>query len=211
MPTDEPGLPGVLHAEVSCRTNDLHVTELVPLVAPRELKEALPITEAVACAVVNARLAIREIIACRDPRLLVVVGPCSIHDVSAALDYAERLEVLRRRYADRLFIVMRTYFEKPRTTTGWRGLINDPHMDGSFAMEDGLHLARELLLRINALGMPTAVEMLDLVTPQYYADLVSWGPSARVPRNRKPTARWPAGSPCRSASKTAPTAICKWR
>ena len=173
--TKTPDRPTRQGAESVCRTNDLHVTEFTPLIAPRELKAALPITDAVACAVVNARLAIREIIACRDPRLLVVVGPCSIHDVSTALEYAERLEVLRRRYAERFYLVMRTYFEKPRTTTGWRGLINDPHMDGSFAMEDGLRSARELLLRINTLGVPTAVEMLDPVTPQYFADLVSWG------------------------------------
>lgn len=158
-----------------CQTHDLHVTQLTPLVAPRELKAALPLTEVACRTVVTARQTIRDIIARQDQRVLVVIGPCSIHDVPAAMEYAEKLNALRVRYADRLCIVMRTYFEKPRTTIGWRGLINDPHIDGSFAMEDGLRIARDLLLRINTMGMPTAVEMLDPVTPQYFADLVSWG------------------------------------
>ncbi len=157
------------------QTSDLHVAALAPLIASHALKEELPITEAVCATVVTARRAIREIIARRDPRVLVVVGPCSIHDARAAYDYAERLNAARLRYADRLCLVMRTYFEKPRTTVGWRGLINDPHLDNSCAMEDGLRIARQLLLRINSLGLPTAVEMLDPVTPQYFADLVSWG------------------------------------
>lgn len=166
--------PGVL-PDGLFRTDDLHVAEIMPLVSPRELKVALPITDVVSRTVVTARRIIQEIITHRDPRLLVVVGPCSIHDTAAALEYADRLREVQQRFADRLCIIMRTYFEKPRTTTGWRGLINDPHMDGSFAMEDGLRTARELLLRINTLGIPTAVEMLDPVTPQYFADLVSWG------------------------------------
>jgi 3-deoxy-7-phosphoheptulonate synthase len=158
-----------------CVTENLHVTALTPLVAPQELKEALPLTPAVSRVVVEGRRVIREIIAHRDPRLLVVVGPCSIHDPAAALVYAEQLAEAQHRVGDKLYLVMRTYFEKPRTTTGWRGLINDPHMDGSFVMEDGLRIARELLLRINTLGVPTAVEVLDPVTTQYFADLVSWG------------------------------------
>ena len=157
------------------QTSDLHIASLTPLISSGQLKAQLPVTDQVGLTVVTARQAIREIITQQDSRLLVIVGPCSIHDVAAAMEYASRLNTLRLRYADRLCIVMRTYFEKPRTTIGWRGLINDPHMDGSFAMEDGLRSARELLLRINSLGLPTAVEMLDPVTPQYFADLVSWG------------------------------------
>jgi 3-deoxy-7-phosphoheptulonate synthase len=162
-------------AEQSYRTSDLHIAELRPLIASGRLKEMLPVTEEVGRTVVSARQAIREIITHRDQRLLVIIGPCSIHDTVAAMEYAERLHALQQRYADRMCIVMRTYFEKPRTTVGWRGLINDPRMDGSCAMEEGLRLARELLIRINRLGLPTAVEMLDPVTPQYFADLVSWG------------------------------------
>jgi len=160
----------------ACRpTENLHIAATTPLIAPRALKALLPMTDEVCDTVVGARQVVRDIIAHRDPRLLVIVGPCSIHDVPAALEYAERLNVLRQRYADKFYILMRTYFEKPRTTIGWRGLINDPHLDGTCAMEEGLHIGRDLLLRINALGLPTAVEMLDSVTPHYFADLVSFG------------------------------------
>ena len=124
--------------------------------------------------VIDARAAIRNIISGRDSRLLCIVGPCSIHDPAAALDYAARMVKLRARLADRLFIVMRVYFEKPRTTIGWKGLINDPYMDESCNMQDGLRIARRLLLDINALGLPTGTELLDPITPQYIADLVSW-------------------------------------
>ena len=157
------------------RTSDLHIAGLSPLISSGQLKELLPVTPAVGRTVVAARQAIRDIITGQDARQLVIVGPCSIHDVTGALAYAERLNTLRQRYVERLCIVMRTYFEKPRTTIGWRGLINDPYMDDSFAMEEGLRRARALLLSINSLGLPTAVEMLDPVTPQYFADLVSWG------------------------------------
>jgi 3-deoxy-7-phosphoheptulonate synthase len=154
---------------------DLHVAELSPLISPRALKAQLPASEHVQAVVVQARRDIQRIVRKDDPRLLVVIGPCSIHDTTAALEYAARLNELRAQYQDRLLILMRAYFEKPRTTVGWRGLINDPDMDGGFAMEKGLCAARKLLLTINAMGLPTAVEMLDPVTPQYFADLVSWG------------------------------------
>jgi len=153
---------------------DLHVVRTEPLIAPRLLKEQLPPSEPATRTVIDARTAIRNILSGRDSRLLCIVGPCSIHDPAAALDYAARLVKLRVRLADRLFIVMRVYFEKPRTTIGWKGLINDPYMDESCNMQDGLRIARRLLLDINALGLPTGTELLDPITPQYIADLVSW-------------------------------------
>ena len=156
------------------KIQDLHVLATQPLVAPRALKEELPVDESLAATVVNARETVRRILNGHDDRLLCIVGPCSIHDPEAALDYAGRLVELSRRLADRLFIVMRVYFEKPRTTVGWKGLINDPHMDDSCDMQEGLRIARRLLLDINRLGLPAGTEMLDPITPQYIADLISW-------------------------------------
>jgi 3-deoxy-7-phosphoheptulonate synthase len=153
---------------------DLHVVRTEPLIAPRLLKEQFPVSAIAAQTVIDARAAIRDIVSGRDSRLLCIVGPCSIHDPAAALDYAGRLVKLRSQLAERLFIVMRVYFEKPRTTIGWKGLINDPHMDESCNMQDGLRIARQLLLEINGLGLPTGTELLDPITPQYIADLVSW-------------------------------------
>ena len=138
------------------------------------LKEELRVDEAIAQTVVDARRTVREILSGTDPRLLCLVGPCSIHDPVAALDYAERLARLRPAVEHRLFLVMRVYFEKPRTTVGWKGLINDPHMDDSCDMEAGLRIARRLLIDINRLGLAAGTEMLDPITPQYIADLVSW-------------------------------------
>ena len=152
-----------------------NVREATPLIPPRQLKKTLPITEKAMALVLNTRQAIREIIHGRDTkRALVVVGPCSIHDVDSAFDYAQKLAAVAKTTARELVVVMRTYFEKPRTTTGWKGLINDPHLDGSCDIETGLQMARSLLLRINELGLPCATEFLDPITPQYTADLVSW-------------------------------------
>ncbi|MBV8772649.1 MAG: 3-deoxy-7-phosphoheptulonate synthase [Deltaproteobacteria bacterium] len=153
---------------------DLHVVATLPLVAPRVLKSELPVDEPVVSTVVNARETVRRILRGTDNRLLCIVGPCSIHDPEAALDYAERLHRLSRDINTALFILMRVYFEKPRTTVGWKGLINDPNMDDSCQMETGLRLARRLLLEINRMGLGAATEMLDPITPQYIADLVSW-------------------------------------
>src|ERR1700722_16776552 len=153
---------------------DLHVITTRELVAPRVLKEELRVDEPIAQTVVDARQTVRAILSGADPRLLCLVGPCSIHDPAAAIDYAERLLHLRPLVEDRLFLVMRVYFEKPRTTVGWKGLINDPHMDDSCDMEAGLRIARRLLLDINRLGLPAGTEMLDPITPQYIADLISW-------------------------------------
>lgn len=156
------------------RTSNVHVTRFDPLVAPKELLAELPITRKVATVVVDGRQTVREILAGVDPRLLVIVGPCSIHDPAAALDYAHRLAALREELTDTLYLVMRVYFEKPRTTVGWKGLISDPHLDGTRDMATGLRIARRLLLEINELGLPAATELLGPVVPQYIADLVSW-------------------------------------
>lgn len=153
--------------------DNLHVREFSPLVAPRVLKQRFPITDAVAATVSDTREAIVRILRREDRRLVVAVGPCSIHEPRGALAYAERLRAAQERYRDRLLLVMRAYLEKPRTTIGWRGLINDPHIDGSFDMTAGLTIARELLLQINSMGVPVATEMLDPISPQYLSDLIS--------------------------------------
>ncbi len=157
------------------RIEDRNLTELAPLTPPRELKERLPVTERAGSVVLRARAAIRDVIHGRDPdRLVVVVGPCSIHDREAALEYAGRLARLAEDLEHELVIAMRTYFEKPRTTLGWKGLINDPRLDGSCDVAAGLWLARDLLLEINELGLPCATEYLDPFTPQYLGDLLCW-------------------------------------
>jgi len=154
--------------------SNLNVAGFRSLVAPRELKRELPLTPRAEAAVAAGRALVRAIVDGADPRFLAIVGPCSIHDPDAAREYAGRLAALGRELGDRLAIVMRTYFEKPRTSIGWKGLINDPHLDGSFDMEQGLRLARRLLRDVAELGLPTATEMLDPITPQYIDDLVSW-------------------------------------
>ena len=156
------------------RTQDLHVKEIVRLLTPRELKAQSPTPDAVNATVARSRERIIRILRREDPRLLVVIGPCSIHDETGALDYATRLNALREQFADRLEIVMRVYFEKPRTTIGWKGLINDPHLDGSQDIETGLKIARRLLLEITDMGLPAATEFLDPIVPQYIADLITW-------------------------------------
>jgi 3-deoxy-7-phosphoheptulonate synthase len=157
-------------------TDDERIREISVLPPPEHLIRFFPIRgTAVETLIARTRRAIRDIVAGRDARLLVVVGPCSIHDPEAALDYARRLKVLRQRYADRLEIVMRVYFEKARTTVGWKGLINDPYLDKSFRIDEGLRIARQLLIDINRLGVPAGSEFLDVISPQYIGDLISWG------------------------------------
>ncbi len=153
---------------------DLRVISTQRLIAPAVLKEKLPVSAEAARTVQAGRTAVENILARRDDRLLVIVGPCSIHDPAGAMDYARRLLALRRELAGQVEIIMRVYFEKPRTTLGWKGLINDPHLDDSCDVEAGLTLARQLLREIVDLGMPTATEFLDSIVPQYIADLVSW-------------------------------------
>ena len=160
----------MLHA-----TDDLRIEKIRPLIPPAILMEDLPLSETASTTVAESREAIARCLRGRDDRLVVVVGPCSIHDVAAAREYAQRLRQLVNEVSDALCVVMRVYFEKPRTTVGWKGLINDPHLDGTFKVNDGLHLARSLLLDLAELGLPSGCEFLDTITPQYIADVVSWG------------------------------------
>jgi 3-deoxy-7-phosphoheptulonate synthase len=155
-------------------TEDLNVIDTLPLIPPAILRKELPMTEAANRTVVASREAVKRILRQEDHRLLVIVGPCSIHDIDAAREYARRLNALRQELQDHLCIIMRVYFEKPRTTVGWKGFIFDPHLNGSDDMVTGLSQARQLLLDINEMGLPAATETLDPITPQYLADLISW-------------------------------------
>jgi len=157
------------------QTDDVNIEKIKELLPPVALLERFPLSSVASKTVFNARQATHHILNGRDDRLLVIIGPCSIHDPKAALEYAKRLVTLREELKGDLEIVMRVYFEKPRTTVGWKGLINDPYMDNSCQLNDGLRMARELLLNVNELGLPTAGEFLDMITPQYIADLMSWG------------------------------------
>jgi len=154
--------------------DDLNIESQEVLITPRALKEKLPLSETAAETVFQGRQQIRDILDRKDPRLFVVIGPCSIHDPKAAMEYAERLKTLAAEVDDALFLVLRVYFEKPRTTVGWKGLINDPYMNDSFKVQDGLHIGRKLLLDVAELGLPAATEALDPTTPQYMQDLISW-------------------------------------
>jgi len=161
--------------DIPYQTDDLRIAEIRTVATPALICEELPITETAARVTHDTRLAIRDILQHQDDRLLAVVGPCSIHDTAAALEYAGRLREVRERLDGALLIVMRVYFEKPRTTVGWKGLINDPDLDRKFNINKGLRMARQLLLDLNRLGMPAGTEYLDIITPQYIADLVAWG------------------------------------
>src|SRR5262249_52729740 len=153
-------------------TQELPIRDMFPLPPPRALKAELPMTEVIHRMVMEGRAAIRRILGREDHWFLVIVGPCSIHDPEAALEYATRLNALRQELIDRFCIVMRVYFEKSRTTVGWKGLIYDPHLDGSDDIGTGLRLARQLLLTINAMGLPAGAELLDTITPHYHGDLI---------------------------------------
>ncbi len=157
------------------KTDDLRIQGIKDVVAPATIIAQHPLTDAAAKTTATARQAVHDILAGNDDRLLVVIGPCSIHDPEAALEYASRLKAVREELASDLLIVMRVYFEKPRTTVGWKGLINDPQLNGSFEINEGLSLARRLLVDINDMGIPAGTEYLDLITPQYISDLISWG------------------------------------
>jgi 3-deoxy-7-phosphoheptulonate synthase len=156
------------------RLDDLRITQVRPLLPPAILLEEIPITERVSELVAATRQAIANVLTGQDARLVIVVGPCSIHDTKAAVEYAQRLLTLKERYAGQLIVTMRSYFEKPRTSVGWKGLINDPDLDESFHINKGLRLARQLLVDLNDMGLPTASEFLDTQIPQYIADLTSW-------------------------------------
>ena len=174
--TESPARSGLVLSERTSETDDQRIQDVTPLPPPEHLIRFFPIagtpTEKL---IKHTRSAVRHIMHGKDDRLLVIIGPCSIHDPAAALDYARRLASERARYAGTLEIVMRVYFEKPRTTVGWKGLINDPYLDESYRIDEGLRIARQLLLEINRLGMPAGSEFLDVISPQYIGDLISWG------------------------------------
>ena len=156
-------------------TDDLRILAMKELTPPAHLIREFPCEEKAAETVSGCRKAIQRVLHNQDDRLVVIMGPCSIHDPKAAMEYAHRLAEEKERYADELVVVMRVYFEKPRTTIGWKGLINDPFMDHSYRINEGLHIARELLRDVNELGLPAATEYLDMISPQYVADMISWG------------------------------------
>ena len=183
--------------------NNVHITDEQVLITPDQLKAEFPLSAAQEAQIEHSRQTISDIIAGRDPRLLVVCGPCSIHDPETALEYARRFKALAAEVSDSLYLVMRVYFEKPRTTVGWKGLINDPHMDGSFDVEAGLQIARKLLLELVNMGLPLATEALDPNSPQYLGDLFSWSAIGA----RTTESQTPPGFPCRLVLKTAPTAV----
>lgn len=156
------------------RIENLNIVSCTRLITPEEFKHLLPVSEAAAAAVISGRETVKNILERKDKRLFVVLGPCSIHDPVAAMDYGRRLKALAEQVDETLYLVMRVYFEKPRSTVGWKGLINDPHMNGSFQIEEGLHIARRLLIDLAELGLPLATEALDPISPQYIQDLISW-------------------------------------
>jgi 3-deoxy-7-phosphoheptulonate synthase len=164
-----------LSEDRKARTDDVRIVAISELAAPDEVLAGAPITPAAEDLVFETRRAIHAILHGADDRLLVLIGPCSIHDVAAAKEYAQHLKEARKDLADKLLILMRVYFEKPRTTVGWKGLINDPHLDGSYNINEGLRVARRLLLDLANAGIPAGSEFLDMITPQYIADLVAWG------------------------------------
>ena len=165
----------VASMQTKYNTDDLRICATREVIAPVQVHDEMPITDAAAQTTLEARADIHKILTGEDDRLLVVVGPCSIHDPKAAKEYAQQLKAVKDKLNDDLLIVMRVYFEKPRTTVGWKGLINDPDIDSSFNINKGLRIARKLLLDLNTLGMPSATEYLDLITPQYISDLIAWG------------------------------------
>ncbi len=156
-------------------TDDLRITGITEVVAPEQVRSEYPITENAIKTIQETRKAIQAILKGEDDRVLIIIGPCSIHDPKAAIEYAQRLKSVQAKLSKDLLIVMRVYFEKPRTSVGWKGLINDPNLDDSFEINQGLRIARKLLVDLNEMGVPAATEFLDLITPQYFADLISWG------------------------------------
>ncbi|MBF0352122.1 MAG: 3-deoxy-7-phosphoheptulonate synthase [SAR324 cluster bacterium] len=167
-------------------TSDLHVTGTEPIITPTHLKASVLMSETANSTVITSREIVENILDGKDRRLLAVIGPCSIHDVDAAMDYAKRLKKLADHIQDRIFVVMRVYFEKPRTTVGWKGLINDPDLNETYNIDKGLRLARKLLIDLNEMCLPTGTEMLDPITPQYIADLISWSAiGARTTESQK--------------------------
>jgi 3-deoxy-7-phosphoheptulonate synthase len=196
---------------ISPDIENVNVTSFAPMPSPEALHSKLPLTDLASETVMQGREALRNIIDRKDKRLFVVVGPCSIHDPVAGLDYARRLKALQAEVADTMLLVMRVYFEKPRTTTGWKGYINDPDMDDSFRVNVGMEKARQFLLDVCELGLPTATEALDPISPQYLGDLIAWTAIGAAPPNRRPTAKCRPACRPRSASRTAPMATSALR
>ncbi len=164
-----------MHYQDQNSTDDLRIIDTREVKAPQTLMQEYPITPAAEATVLQTRKEVQSVLRGEDDRLIVICGPCSIHDLKSAREYAQGLNKLRTKYADQLLIIMRVYFEKPRTTIGWKGLINDPDLNGSFEINRGLQTARSLLLELNDMGVPCATEYLDLISPQYYSDLIAWG------------------------------------
>jgi 3-deoxy-7-phosphoheptulonate synthase len=192
------------------KTDDLRIVKTRPLLAPAILAEEIPLTDTASTRVYEARRAIEAILDGKDARLLVVVGPCSVHDTRAAFEYATKLKPIADALTDALLVVMRVYFEKPRTVVGWKGLINDPDLDESYHINKGLRLARQLLADILELGVPAGTEFLDTTFGQFYTDLISWGAIGAAPRRAKYTESWRRVCRCRSASRTAQTVTFRW-
>lgn len=175
------------------QTDDVKIKKIKELLPPVAVLEKFPATETASSTTFQAREAIHNMLQDKDDRLLVVIGPCSIHDPKAAIEYGQRLKALRDELSGQLEIVMRVYFEKPRTTVGWKGLINDPYLNDTYEINDGLRMGRKLLLDLTDMGMPTASEFLDMITPQYVADLISWARSEHAPLNHKCIVNWLRG------------------
>jgi 3-deoxy-7-phosphoheptulonate synthase len=179
LPLDDPlhdrEVGNRLSTRDTTRIDDTRIDAVRPLITPALLQERLPVSDATLALIERSRSAISDVLHGRDDRLVVIAGPCSIHDHEQAMEFAQRLQTLAETYRSDLLVVMRVYFEKPRTTVGWKGYINDPHLDGSFAINEGLERARRLLLEIVALGLPAGTEFLDLLSPQFIADLIAWG------------------------------------
>lgn len=189
--------------------NNVHITDEQVLMTPEQLKAEFPLSQEQEAQIAQSRKTISDIISGRDPRLLVVCGPCSIHDPEMAIEYARRFKALAAEVSDSLYLVMRVYFEKPRTTVGWKGLINDPHMDGSFDVEAGLKIARQLLLELVNMGLPLATEALDPNSPQYLGDLFSWSAIGARTTESQTHREMASVFRCRLALRMVPTVA--WR
>ena len=189
--------------------DDIRIKNMRELPAPQKVLDEMPVSDTIAAHIVNSRKAAEKIIHGGDDRLLVIVGPCSIHDTKAALEYGRLLALAAKAHEKRLHIIMRMYFEKPRTTIGWKGLINDPYLNGTYAINDGLRMARRVLLELNGLGLPCGTEFLDIISPQYFADLISWGAIGARTTESQSHRELASGLSCPWASKTAQAAILK--
>lgn len=193
------------------QTDDVKIKKIKELLPPVAVLEKFPATETASSTTFQAREAIHNMLQDKDDRLLVVIGPCSIHDPKAAIEYGQRLKALRDELSGQLEIVMRVYFEKPRTTVGWKGLINDPYLNDTYEINDGLRMGRKLLLDLTDMGMPTASEFLDMITPQYVADLISWGAIGARTTESQVHRELASGLSCPVGFKTVPMATLKSR